>query len=64
MRYGCSATSRFTPRDRLEKVEELTLGANEFRKNCINFMMNEGSITLEDIRKQVEATLSAIQAGR
>ena len=54
----------YHPKDRLEKVEELALGANEFRKNCINFMMNEGSITLEDIRKQVEATLSAIQAGR
>lgn len=51
------------PKDRLEKVEEITLAANTFRKNCISLLLEEEGVTPDSIKKQADEVVKKIKAG-
>jgi len=50
----------YHPKDRLEKVEKLTLEANEYRKNLIKLMMGEPDATPDEILAQVKETIKTV----
>ena len=47
----------YAPPDLLEKIENISTVAHEMRKNCINMLLDEGDISKEQIREDVEKTL-------
>jgi hypothetical protein len=44
-------------------VEEITLAANRFRKECINLLLGDESITPAGVKKLAEETVKTIEAG-
>jgi len=51
----------YHPKNRLEKVEELTLAANEYRKNLIKLMMGEPDAKPDEILAQVKETIKTAE---
>ncbi len=51
------------PKDRLSRVEEITLLANEFRRDCIKLLTGEDGITDDAIRERVEKTIRLARNG-
>jgi heterodisulfide reductase subunit C len=49
------------PPDLLEKVEQIGTAANEFRRDCINLLLEEGEVDPKQIKKNVDATLKGIK---
>ena len=47
----------FHPKDRLEKVEEITLLANEFRRDCIKILNGDDNISDEAILAHIQSTV-------
>ena len=47
----------FHPKDRLEKVEEVTLLANEFRRDCISLLAGDSELTEEKLMEHVKRTI-------
>jgi heterodisulfide reductase subunit C len=50
----------YAPPDLLEKVEQIGTAANEFRRDCINLLLEEGEVDPKQIKKNVDATLKGI----
>jgi len=51
----------YAPPDLLEKINKISTAANEFRRDCIYALLNEGDISTEQIRKNVDRTLDYIK---
>lgn len=48
----------YHPKDRLEKVEEITLLTNELRRDCIKLLAGESDVDEDQIREHVEKTIA------
>jgi heterodisulfide reductase subunit C len=47
-----------------EQIERISTAANEFRRDCIHLLLEEGEVSKENIRKNVDDTLSGIEKSR
>jgi heterodisulfide reductase subunit C len=48
------------PPDILEKIDAITMAANDLRKDCINLILKEGEVSKDLIRERFEETLENI----
>lgn len=55
-----SVKEGFAPPELSEKIENITIAANEFRRNCINLVLNLGDLSKEEIFKNTEEVLKQI----
>lgn len=54
----------YAPVDLLEKVERIGVAANEFRRDCINMLLDEGEATPDSVKSTVEETLKMVSGGK
>ena len=54
---GIAVEADYHPKDRLEKVEEITLLTNEFRRDCIKIVTGDGDLADDKILEHVKNTL-------
>jgi heterodisulfide reductase subunit C len=50
----------YAPPDILEKIDAITMAANDLRKDCINLLLQEGATTKEQIQDTLQKTLEQI----
>lgn len=50
----------YAPAELLEKIENLTRVANEFRKDSINLLTGEGDVSKEQIKEKVEKAIKEL----
>jgi len=51
----------YAPPDRKEMIKNITMVANEFRRDCINIILNEGDVTFEKILSNTEEYLTELR---
>jgi heterodisulfide reductase subunit C len=51
----------FAPAGRREKIKNITAAANEFRRDCITLILNEGGVSIEQISKNTEEYLNKLR---
>ena len=51
----------YHPKDRLQKVEDITLAVNEIRRDLIKMMMNDHSVSVEAVRKRFEDEVAVVE---
>lgn len=51
----------YAPPNLLEKIDKITTAANEFRKCCINAILQESAVSIEQIRENIDRTLEYIK---
>lgn len=54
----------YAPPELLEKVERIGTAANEFRRDCINLMLDVGEVSREQIKENVENILTEVEESK
>ena len=47
-----------------EQIEQISTAANEFRRDCIHLLLQEGDVSIESIRRNVDDALGALEKSR
>ncbi len=51
----------YAPPDLLEKVEQISTAAHEFRRDCLNILLGLGNVSQEQVRENVKKALRQIK---
>ncbi len=51
----------YFPKDLLEKVEQVSTAAHEFRRDCIRLLLGEGNVTKDQIDANVKKVVEAVK---